>query len=448
MNCRLLPVVVVLSFAGVVPAADPAEHWPSFRGPNATGVVDGAALPTEFNVPAGDGVLWQTPIPGLGLSSPVVWADRIFVTTAISQNGEEGLRVGLYGDISPVEDDAEYTWRLYAIDRQTGEVLWHRDAHHGQPAIKRHPKASHANPTPATDGERVVAFFGSEGLHCYDMEGEHLWSVDLGVLDAGYFQVPEAQWGFASSPILHEGKVIVQADVQGESFIAAFDAADGSELWRTPRDEVPTWSTPTIAEHDGRTQVVANGWRHIGGYDFETGEPIWWLEGGGDIPVPTPVVAHGQAYIANAHGRESPLYAIDLAATGDITPPRGQTESDGVTWAELRNGAYMQTPIVVGELIYSARDNGVLSCYDARTGEVVYRERIGRGGTGFTASPVATAEHLYFASEDGQVYVVATGRQFKVVAESEAGAVVMATPAISGDTLILRTTQGLVAIGE
>ena len=174
------------------------------------------------------------------------------------------------------------------------------------PKIKRHMKSTHANSTLATDGERIIAFFGSEGLHAFDMKGKQLWKKDLGVLDAGYYLAPEAQWETGSSPILHDGVVVVQADVQKGSFIAAFDARDGKELWRTTRDDVPTWSTPTVHEVNGRTQLLVNGMRHVGAYDFKTGEVIWKLSGGGDIPVPTPVVSDGLVFVTNCARPDGP----------------------------------------------------------------------------------------------------------------------------------------------
>ena len=444
----------VMAWGGVMVAeawGDDARtvNWPSFRGERASGVAEGVQLVRSFDVASGEGVRWETEIPGLGHSSPVVWEDRIFVTTAISLDAEEQLRTGLFGDIEPAEEDGEFIWRVYCLDKQTGEVLWYDDAHQGSPGAARHPKATHANPTAATDGERVVVFFGSEGLYAYDMDGQLEWEVDFGVLDVGFFQVPEAQWGFASSPVLHDGLVIVQVDTQDEQFVAALDASDGSTVWRTERDDVPTWSTPTVAEHDGQWQVVVNGWRHIGGYDLSDGQPLWWLEGGGDLPVPTPVVAEGKVFITNSHGGQSPLYAVELDARGDVTPQRGGALPEGLAWWEPNNGAYMQTPLVLDGYVYSARDNGVLSVYDARSGERVMRERIGGGGMGFTASPVAADGHIYFAAEDGQVFVfraVGDGT-VELVAESEAGAGVLATPAISEDVLLIRTTEGVVAIG-
>jgi outer membrane protein assembly factor BamB len=294
----------------------------------------------------------------------------------------------------------------------------------------------------------VVAFFGSEGLHTYDMEGNLLWTKDLGVLDSGFFRVPTAQWGFGSSPVIHQGRVIVQVDIQESSFIAAFDVANGKEIWKTPRREVPTWSTPTIHEHAGKTQVIVNGYRHIGAYEFETGKEIWSMAGGGDIPVPTPVVAGDKVFITNAHGLLSPVYAISLEARGRLDPEEDVGADKPISWWAPRGGAYMQTPLAHGKGLYVCRDNGALSAYDISSGRRIYQERLGSGSTGFTASPVAAGDRIYFTSEMGDVVVVGAGAEFRLLAENSLGEVTMATPAISEDTIYFRTREHVVAIAE
>lgn len=423
-------------------------HWQQFRGPNASGIAEGFPTPTTWNVEESKNVKWKTLIPGLAHSSPIIWGDKLFVTTAISGKGNPDLKVGLYGDVTSVNDDTVHQWKVYCLDKRTGKILWEQTAHEGVPKVKRHFKSTHANPTMATDGKRVVAFFGSEGLYCYDLNGKLLWKKDLGVLDSSWYIMPTAQWGFASSPVIYENMVIVQCDVQRNSFLAAFDVQDGREIWRTPRDDVPTWSTPTVHNDGNRTQVIVNGYKHIGGYDAKTGKELWKMKGGGDIPVPTPVIGHGLVFIANAHGFMAPIYAIRLSATGDISLPRDQTSNEGVAWSERRNGAYMQTPLVYADYVYSCRDNGVLNCYEAKTGKQIYEERIGTGRTGFTASPVAANGKIYFTSEEGDVYVIKAGPEFKVLATNPLGEICMSTPAISEGALFFRTRGHVVTVGE
>jgi outer membrane protein assembly factor BamB len=420
--------------------------WPQFRGPRASGIAEGFKTPVSWSVPEKKGMAWKTPLPGLSHSSPVIWGDRLFVATAISGK-DNNVKVGLYGDIASVEDSAQHEWRVYCLDKRSGKVLWQQTVCRGVPKVKRHTKASHASSTVATDGKSVVAFFGSEGLYCLDAKsGKLRWKRDFGTLDSGYFMVPDAQWGFASSPILVDGKVVVQCDVQKGSFVAALDLKSGKTLWKTDRADVPTWSTPALCEEAGRKQIVVNGWKHIGGYDLATGKSLWKLVGGGDIPVPTPIVAHGLIYLTNAHGRMAPVYAVKPKATGEINLPSDNVGHPDVAWFKTRDGAYMQTPLVYGAHLYICRDNGILGCYDAKTGDKVYQERLGTGRTGFSASAVAGDGKLYFTGEEGTIYVVQAGPTFKVLATNEMDEVCMATPALSEGTLYFRTQGHLVAV--
>ena len=426
-------------------AGEPA-NWPQFRGLGADGVGEGKPTATTWDVETGENIAWKTTLPGLGLSSPIVWGDRIFVTTAVSAKGKEKLTVGLYGDIEPVKDDSPHDWKIICLDKKSGKILWEKTATSGVPKIKRHPKASHANSTPATDGEHVVAFFGSEGLYCYDMEGKQIWNRDFGILDSGYYVVPEAQWGFGSSPVIHDGKVIIQCDVEKGSFIAALDVESGKNVWMTERKDVPTWGTPAVHAFDGQTQVICNGYKQIAGYDLASGEEIWKLHGGGDIPVPTPIVAHDLIFITNGHGMENPVYAIKPTAKGKIKFKKGTDTAEGVAYRLPARGTYMQTPIVVGDYLYLCRDNGVVTCVEAKTGSLKYQQRLGSGMSGFTASPVCCGDRLYFTSEDGDIYVVQAGPEFKQLAKNSVGDVCMATPAISDGAIFFRTKRQLLAV--
>ena len=424
-----------------------ASNWPQYRGPNASGLDDSVELPTSWDSASGENIRWQTPIPGLAHSSPIVWGNRVYVATAVSATGKAELKVGLYGNIDAAKDDASHQWRLLALDRATGKIIWNTLGHESVPKVARHTKATHCNSTPVTDGKRIVAIFGSEGLFCFDTEGKLLWKKDLGPMDSGYFQVPTAQWGFASSPVLHEGKVIVLCDVQKDSFLAAFDLADGRELWRTARSDVPTWSTPTIVSAGNRTQIAVNGWHHTGGYDFTTGRELWKYDGGGDIPVPTPIAGHGLIYFTSAHGRMRPMRAIRADATGDLTPDNSGAVKPAVAWNHDRMGNYMQTPILVGHLLFGCSDVGLLTCFDARTGVVRFSERLAKTSEGYTASPVSDGRHLYFTSELGNVLVVPAKETFSVVATNKLGETCLATPAIADGALFFRTREKLVAVG-
>jgi len=291
----------------------------------------------------------------------------------------------------------------------------------------------------------VVAFFGSEGLFAFDHDGNKLWERNFGVLDAGFFRDRGAQWGFSSSPVLHGGKVVVQCDVQDQSFVALLDAATGADVWRADREEESGWSTPTVHVSAERSQVICNGWKAIAGYDLRTGEALWTAEPGGDIPVPTPVVSNGVAFITNAHGRYQPIYAIDLEANGHVSLEEGEDEF--MLWGIKKRGNYMQTPIVYGDAAFFCRDNGMLSCYDAMGGERLFAERLDEGRSGYTASPVGGDGKLYITSEEGSVITVRAGRSFEVLARSDLGEEFMSTPAISEGTIYFRSRGHLTAIG-
>ena len=441
LRASSIALLTTAAFAG-------SSDWPQFRGPGASGVGSGSP-PTEWNGESGKNILWKAPIPGLGHSSPVIWGDKLFVTSAVSVAADKDapLKVGLYGDIKPVENEGPQKFNVYCIDRKTGKLLWERTAFEGEPKVKRHPKGSHASPTAATDGKRLVVSFGSEGLYAYDLNGKLLWKKDLGLLDSGYYVVPSAQWGYSSSPVIHDGVVIVQADVQKDSFVTALDAATGKELWRTPRADVPTFGSPAVLPYTANgakgLQVVINGWKHTGGYDFKTGKELWKLKGGGDIPVPTPVYFDGMVVVTSAHGSSRPINAIRTDAVGDLNENKA-----GIAWTVDKAGNYMETPLLDEGLGYFCYDNGILSVYQLKTGERLYQQRLGGGTSGFTPSPVLAGGRLYITNEDGHTYVLAKGGEYKVLGENDLGETVMTTPAISGDVLYIRGRRHVYAIGK
>jgi outer membrane protein assembly factor BamB len=438
----LLAVTVAVAYTAV--KAD--TNWPSYRGKDAAGVAEGYPTPVKWDVETRQGLRWKTPIPGLGHGSPVIWGDRIYVTSAVSTDKNSGVKTGLYGSGDSAEDNSVQKWILYCVDRKSGRMIWERKFREGVPKIKRHTKATHANTTVATDGRNIVVFLGSDGLFCLDMTGKRRWMVDVGVIRSSPYDAPTLEWGFASSPIIAGDRVIVQCDGLGNAFVAAFDLNSGDEVWKTKREEVATWSTPAVCREGGRSQVVVNGWKHMGGYDLQTGKELWKMSGGGDIPVPTPVVAHGLIYISNGHGRMNPIYAVKPTATGDITLKEAETSNDHIVWSTPRDGTYLQTPLVYGDYLYAVKSNGVLRCFEAKTGKKMYEERLGTGRSAFTSSPVGADGKVYAISEEGDVYVVEAGPAFKLLATNPLGEVCLTTPAISQGILYIRTQDHLVAI--
>jgi outer membrane protein assembly factor BamB len=425
-----------------------ARNWPSFRGPSASGVADGQHPPVRWDAESGLNILWKTAIPGLSHSSPIVWGDRIFLTSAVSAEAKPEFRPGLYGAGTPAKDATRHEWRVYCMDRGTGKILWHQTAHEGLPKTKRHIKSSQANPTPATDGRHVVAFFGSEGLYCYDMNGTLRWSQDVGIVDVGAFNEPELQWGSASSPVIYRDRVIVQCDRQKDSFIAAFDLVDGKLAWRTARDELPSWGTPTVVETGGGAdELVTNGTKFVRAYDPLTGRELWRLGHNSEITVPTPVAGHGLVFVTSGYPPIRPIYAVRPGTRGDITLAANTTSSASVAWSKTRGGPYMPTPIVYGDYFYTCANNGTVTCYEARTGRQAYQTRLG-STDGYSASPVAADGRLYFTSEGGDVRVVKAGPTYQLLAINRMGDACMATPAISAGMIFIRSQHALYGVAH
>lgn len=447
---RLLPTAFCLlpTFLVIYAATAGAQNWPAFRGANAAGVAEGRRTPTTWDAEKSVNVKWKTPIPGLAHSSPIVWGDRVFVTTAISGDAKSTFRHGLYGDVDSATDVSKHVWRVYCLDKQTGRVVWERTAYEGVPKVKRHIKATHANSTPVTDGRHVVAFFGSEGLYCYDFNGKLLWKQNLGTLDAGWFYDPDYQWGTASSPVIYKNLVIVQCDIQKDSFIAAYDIRNGKRVWLTPREELPSWGTPTVYEGKTRTELITNATKAVRGYDPLNGKELWKLTGNPEITATTPVIGHDLIYISNSYRPNQPIYAIRPGATGDISLKDGKTSNEHVAWSHQRGGTYMPTPVVYGDYFYTCANHGILTCYNARTGERVYQQRIADKGGAYSASPIAADGKLYLTSEDGEIFVVKAGPKYELLASNPMGEVCMATPAISDGMVIVRTQHHVFGIEE
>ena len=422
-------------------------NWPSFRGPNASGVADGQGAVSDWDVVTGRNIKWKTAIPGLGTSSPIVWGNRVIVAAAASEE-DKTFRTGLTGDVKPIETLPTHTFSVYALDLATGKVAWQRDAFVGKPITKRHFKSSQANATPATNGQHIVAVFGSIGLMvCYDMNGSLVWKKDIGALDSGWFLDPSYQWGHSSSPIIYRSSVIVQADQSRGSFIAAFDLATGRELWKTNRaDEVSTWATPTVITGPKGDELVTNGTK-VRGYDPATGALLWTLAPNSEIAIGTPVVHRNLAIVTAGYPPVRPVYAIRAGARGDISLPAGKSTSDAIAWSHDRDGTYISSPIVYRDQLYTLNQNGILTAYDVESGARLYRARVGGGGA-FTASPIAGDGKLYIANEDGDVFVVQAGRDYAEIGKYPMNEVLMASPAISNGVLIVRTLGHLWGIGR
>jgi outer membrane protein assembly factor BamB len=450
MKTKIIFLASIISFANLLTASgqmSPERQWPQYRGYLASGVFDNANLPSSFDLQKMINIKWKINVPGLGISSPVVWGDRLFITTAISEEDKAGFKPGQYGDVRPVNDSSVHEWKVYCINKNTGKTLWERTSCRGVPKIKRHPKSTHANTTVATDGKFVIAFFGSEGLYCYDFDGNLKWQKSFGVLKSIWTVMKNAEWEFASSPIINDGKVIVQCDVLENSFVAALDITTGRELWRTERDEIPGWCTPNIYSYAGSKYVVLNGYNHRGAYDLETGKEIWRMSGGGDIQIPTPIVGKDLIYFNSAHGKYSPIIAVRTNATGDITLKEGETSNDFVKWYIPRGGSYMHTMLLYHDRLYNVNWNGIINCLDPLTGREIYNAKIGKAAS-FIGSPVASDGKIYIVGEEGAVYIIRDGDTFNLLAEIPLNDICMTSPAITENMMFIRTQKYLIAIGK
>src|SRR6478672_3016362 len=365
MKCVPTGIVAALVAAGALtpalspvegPALSPVEGqsaapitWPGFRGPSASGVADGQRLPDTWDVKSGQNVAWTS----------------------------EG---------TASEDRTPQRWVVMAIDRRTGSVRWQRTAYEGVPREKRHIKATYANATPATDGRHVVAFFGSQGLYAFDMDGTLLWKKDLGVLNTGAYDLPEYEWGTASSPIIYKDLVIVQCDTQNESFVMALDVRSGTTVWKTVRTELPSWGTPTVyvSSKGGPAELVTNSPNFVRGYDPDTGEERWRLGRSSKITAPTPVFADDLIIVSSGRAPERPILAIRPGGQGDITPPANRESGGFLRWSKTARGPYMPTPLIYRGRLYVLANNGLFDAYDLESGREIYRQRVPHQGSGFS----------------------------------------------------------------
>jgi outer membrane protein assembly factor BamB len=419
-----------------------ADDWPQFRGPGSLGVANDPALPDTWS--ATENVVWKTDIPGVGWSSPVVWKDKIFVTSVITKGEIEAPRKGLYfgGERKPSTD--EHRWVVYCVDWKTGKTVWEREAHKGVPPGARHLKNSYASETPVTDGERVYVYFGNVGLFCYDMSGKPLWSKRWGPFKTRY------GWGTAASPVLHKDRIYIVNDNDDQSFIIALDKKTGEQVWRVDREEGSNWATPYVWENEMRTEIVTAGTKKVRSYDLN-GKLLWELAGMSSISIPTPFSKFGLVYITSGYVMDPlrPVYAIRPGASGDISLKEGEKSNQYIAWFQPQAGPYNPTPVLYGDNYYTLLDRGFFTCHDAKTGKEVYgKQRIDPSAGAFTSSPWAYNGKIFCLSEDGDTYVIQAGAEYKLVGKNSLGEMCMATPAIARGSLIIRTSSRLYRIAK
>jgi outer membrane protein assembly factor BamB len=446
--CRLILTLltifgVAMFFSSTATGADGADNWPRFRGPNADGVAkDNPRLPTQWSKT--DNVRWVVDIPGVGWSCPIVWDNMVFLTTVVGEEENEAPKKGLYlgrGVRTPAK--GVHHWLVYCFDLNTGKELWKREPHVGEPEIPRHPKSTYATETPTTDGKRLYTLFGDVGLYCYDMGGKLLWSHDIET------KKTFLDYGAASSPIVHDGQVIMVYDNQEQSYIASFDAETGEQRWRTERQETSTWATAFLWVNQLRTEIVTCGRGKNRSYDL-TGKLLWEFDGRmSNLVIPSPFASHGLLYITSGYVGDSkrPTFAIKPGGSGDISLQEGETSNEFIAWYQPKTGPYNPSPIVYGDSYYTLFDYGFLTCHNASTGEEIYGKNRFPSGSSFTASPWAYNGMLFFLSEDGDTHVVEAGPEFKLLHTNSLDELCLSSPAVSQGKLLIRTVSKLYCIG-
>ena len=441
-------VVVALAVASL----SANDNWPQFRGAQGGVAADDPSLPDTWGL--SQNVVWKIDVPGRSWSSPIVWGDHVFVTTAIDSVDEDPLKApstyisrsngGTMTFRDLVTTMAPHRWVMYDVDFQTGRIRWEREVGKGAPSQPRHMKNSYAAETPVTDGERVYAYFSSIGLFAFDMNGKVLWSKPMKALKT------RDGLGGAASPVLHKDRVFIVNDNDERSFIAAFNAVTGAETWRVDREEGTNWVTPFVWENELRTEIVTAGTKRIRSYDLD-GKRLWELAGMSSFAVPTPFAANGLLYVTSGYSADKlrPAYAIRPGATGDISLKPGRTDNDYIIWSNPTLGPFHPSSLVYGGCYYTLLDRGILTCNDPKTGKEIYpRQRVTTDATGFTASPWAYNGKLFAISEEGDTYVIQAGAEFKVLRKNSLEEMTLATPAVANGSLIIRTASKLYRIGR
>ncbi len=443
-GCTSFFTIAALTLLIPLAASSAEGTWPQFRGPNAIPFAeDNPDLPETWSTT--ENVAWVTDIPGLGWSGPVVWGNKVFLTTVGATGDFERPRDGLYlpfGRKTP--PDVEHSWYVYCIELDSGEVLWRRLVNKEKPRFPRHPKNTYASETPATDGERVYVLFGDLMLLALDMEGNEVWRQPI------EYKKNKYDYGAAASPIVHDGQVIMVYDNEEASYIASFDAETGKQNWRTEREEISSWATPYVWENELRTEIVTNGKNRVRSYDL-SGKLLWEFDGRMSWAViAQPFSSHGLLYVNSGYfgDKHRPVYAVRPGASGDISLHENETHNEFIAWYQPAAGNYNTSPLVYGDFYYSLLDLGFLECYDALTGEQEYgRQKISpKRRASFTASPWAYNGKIFCLSEQGETFVIEAGPEFKVLHQNSLEEMCMSSPAILDDSIIIRTISKLYRI--
>ena len=439
----ILSLVVLVSAIKPASAEEPgAFNWPQFRGVDATGVSSNEGLPDRWS--ATENVEWKADIPGRGWGSPVVWGDRVFLSTVVNSGETEPLKKGLYfGGDRPQAAKTSHEWKVLCLERTTGKLLWEQSVRKGEPPSSVHLKNSYASETPVTDGTQVYVCFGNVGIFCFNVDGTPVWSHPLPSRPTRF------GWGTAASPVLHENALYYACDNDEKSSLLALDKQTGQELWSVERDEKSNWATPFVWVHGKTSEIVTAGTQAVRSYDLD-GKLLWSLKGMSSITIATPYGAEGLLYVSSGYVLDpiKALYAIKPGATGDLTLQNAQTSNDFIVWSSLKIAPYNPSTLVHGGRLFVLYDRGTVSCFSAKTGEALYAGQRLKRGSAFTASPWCYGGKLFCIDEDGVCSVIREGDTMELLhtnslADDE---ICLSTPAITGDRLLIRTDKRLYCI--
>lgn len=435
-------MITFLFFSSLVNAG---EHWPQFRGPDATGVAQtGSNLPDRWS--AEDNIAWKLDIPGRGWSSPVVWGKQVFLTTVVNSGETEAAKKGLYfGGNRPKPPESDHEWKVLCVNLNDGKIAWQKTVHQGKPLTSIHVKNSFASETPTTDGKHVYAVFGGVGVFCLDMSGDLIWMKPIAPTKTRF------GWGFAASPILHKDRLYLLNDNDEESSLIALDKTTGEEVWKVERNEKSNWSTPYIWEHAQGTEIVVPATGRVVSYGLD-GREKWSLSRMSSITIATPYQHNDLLIISSGYvGDPSrPLYAIRPGAKGDISLVDDENANEYIAWSHPTIAPYNPSTIAYQGVLYVLHDRGLMAAYDAKTGEEIYsKQRIPKGRS-FTSSPWAYDGKLFCLNEDGETFVIRAGREFELlhINTLEDDDMGMATPALVDNHLLIRTAARLYCIKQ
>ena len=437
----LLSLTSVSPSNGATAGAGP-QHWPQFRGADSMGVADGSRFPERWGT--NQNVAWKSEVPGRGWSSPIVWGDRVFLTTATSEGPMDEAKKGLYfGGERKEPPQTTHHWWVICLSLKSGQELWKREVISRAPLNQVHIKNTYASETPVTDGERVYAYFGNVGLFCFAVEGKPLWSVtNWPAVKTRY------GWGSAASPVLHGDRLFLVNDNEEKSYVVALDKRSGAQVWKNERDEPSNWATPYLWQNELRTELITPGRKRVRSYDVD-GNLLWEFGGMSSILIPTPFSKFGLLYVSSGYVGDKirPMFAVKPGARGDISLSAGETNNAHIAWYQPTAAPYNPSPLLYGDQLYVLFDFGFLSAHEARTGKQIYeKQRIRNQTTSFTASPWAANGRIYALSEDGDTFVFQAGPEYRLLHTNSLDEMCMSTPAIGGDRLLIRTLTKLYCI--